>query len=65
MKCGGSGKVQTYNAKHDDFDIADCPGCEECECEGCEGRGDLSIHGVDGQCGLCHGTGRKMSDERS
>lgn len=33
-------------------------------CEGCEGNGDLSIHGVDGVCGMCEGTGR-ISEELS
>ena len=32
MECGGSGKVQTYNSRHDDYDVADCPGCSDCRC---------------------------------
>ena len=28
-KCGGSGKIQTYNVAYDDFDIAKCD-CQDC-----------------------------------
>lgn len=32
-------------------------------CDGCDGRGDLSIHGVEGVCGMCEGTGSMLNDD--
>ncbi len=73
MRCGGSGKIE-YEIVHPDFpsEISygtyekDCPGCEECPCEICEGG--LTWSGKDWEkpqtCPTCHGTGRKVSDER-
>ena len=33
-------------------------------CTGCDGRGDLSIHDVEGTCGRCDGTGREPTTKR-
>ena len=33
------------------------------ECEGCGGWGNLSMHGVDGQCGMCNGTGATPTED--
>lgn len=33
-------------------DAERCP-----DCGGCEGTGSLAVHGVDGECGMCNGSG--------
>ncbi len=65
--------------KEDWVNLVDCPGCEDCRCDDCDGKGLETVpfpdgedafgygstHDILGSCLTCHGTGRKVSDERS
>lgn len=63
-----------YHAKCLDEEITPCDRCgvhgwpgdneHPCLCcETCEGAGDGSVHGVEGECGACNGTGRRPLGE--
>ena len=73
MRCGGSGKIYKIDYTNTRRRV-DCPGCKDCQCTDCGGHGlyvdkDGNMypneHGTDPEpCPTCHGTGRKVSDER-